>query len=72
MNKFSCYLNLLTFRYEQVSCCLSLPTEGFSIKVDSIQNGDKNSLARLSWVKVFWIIPEFRILRLTFQRKSAS
>ena len=25
-----------------------------------------------SWVKVFRIIPEFRILRLTFQRKSAS
>ena len=26
----------------------------------------------LSWVKVFRIIPEFRILRLTFHRKSAS
>ena len=25
-----------------------------------------------SWVKVFRIIPEFRILRLTFLRKSAS
>ena len=25
-----------------------------------------------SWVKVFRIIPEFRILRLTFHRKSAS
>ena len=24
------------------------------------------------WVKVFRIIPEFRILRLTFHRKSAS
>ena len=26
----------------------------------------------LLWVKVFRIIPEFRILRLTFYRKSAS
>ena len=26
----------------------------------------------ISWVKVFMIIPEFRILRLTFLRKSAS
>ena len=25
----------------------------------------------ISWVKVFRIIPEFRILRLTFHRKSA-
>ena len=25
-----------------------------------------------AWVEVFWIIPEFRILRLTFHRKSAS
>ena len=25
-----------------------------------------------SWVKVFRTIPEFRILRLTFHRKSAS
>ena len=25
-----------------------------------------------TWVKVFRIIPEFRILRLTFHRKSAS
>ena len=27
---------------------------------------------KLSWVKVFRIIPEFNILRLTFHRKSAS
>ena len=27
---------------------------------------------KFSWVKVFMIIPEFRILRLTFHRKSAS
>ena len=26
----------------------------------------------LPWVKVFWINPEFRILTLTFHRKSAS
>ena len=26
----------------------------------------------IAWVKVFRIIPEFRILRLTFHRKSAS
>ena len=26
----------------------------------------------LTWMKVFRFIPEFRILRLTFQRKSAS
>ena len=25
-----------------------------------------------SWIKVFRIIPDFRILRLTFHRKSAS
>ena len=29
-------------------------------------------LIRIIWVKVFRIIPEFRILRLTFHRKSAS
>ena len=28
--------------------------------------------SKLTWVKVFRIIPEFRILRLTFHRKSAS
>ena len=28
--------------------------------------------SKLSWVKVFRIISEFRILRLTFYRKSAS
>ena len=39
---------------------------------------DKNSLKIFSrassgsWVKVFRINPEFRILRLTFHRKSAS
>ena len=27
---------------------------------------------KLAWVKVFRIIPEFRVLRLTFHRKSAS
>ena len=27
---------------------------------------------RATWVKVFRIIPQFRILRLTFHRKSAS
>ena len=27
---------------------------------------------RIAWVKAFRIIPEFRILRLTFHRKSAS
>ena len=26
----------------------------------------------ITWVKVFRIVPEFRILRLTFHRKSAS
>ena len=31
-----------------------------------------NSCIVYTWVKVFRIIPEFRILRLTFQRKSAS
>ena len=29
-------------------------------------------IAMYAWVKVFRIIPEFRILRLTFHRKSAS
>ena len=29
-------------------------------------------LSQLLWVKVLRIIPEFRILRLTFHRKSAS
>ena len=28
-------------------------------------------VAKLTWMKVFRIIPEFRILRLTFHRKSA-
>ena len=27
---------------------------------------------KATWVKVFRIIPEFRILRLTFHRKAAS
>ena len=31
-----------------------------------------NHNAFVSWVKIFRIIPEFRILRLTFHRKSAS
>ena len=36
-------------------------------------NGNISWLVLLSkWVKVFRIIPEFRILRLTFHRKSAS
>ena len=26
----------------------------------------------IAWLKVFRIVPEFRILRLTFQRKSAT
>ena len=30
------------------------------------------SKVQYAWVKVFMIIPEFRILRLTFHRKSAS
>ena len=29
-------------------------------------------LVNIAWVKVVRIIPEFRILRLTFQRRSAS
>ena len=32
----------------------------------------KTGFMLLSWVKVFRIIPEFKILRLTFHRKSAS
>ena len=46
---------------------------------DFYQNHAKNSANTLkypyscnAWVKVFRIIPEFRILRLTFHRKSAS
>ena len=31
-----------------------------------------NTLCYNTWMKVFRINPEFRILRLTFQRKSAS
>ena len=30
------------------------------------------TISVVTWVKVFRITPEFRILRLTFQRKSAS
>ena len=30
------------------------------------------ALSSYAWVKVFRIIPEFRVLRLTFHRKSAS
>ena len=33
---------------------------------------DEDKAGTYSWVKVFRIIPEFRILRLTFHRKSAS
>ena len=37
----------------------------------NLENLDVASVA-ISWMKVFRIIPEFRILRLTFHRKSAS
>ena len=33
---------------------------------------DEYGMVGNTWVKVFSIIPEFRILRLTFHRKSAS
>ena len=34
------------------------------------QNKERYSLIMFTWVKVFRIIPEFRILRLTFYRLS--
>ena len=37
-----------------------------------MQEMEEVSLIKISWVKVFRAVPEFRILRLTFQRKSAS
>ena len=37
-----------------------------------MQEMEEVSFFKISWVKVFRTIPEFRILRLTFQRKSAS
>ena len=38
----------------------------------AVPNDHFSSTANNTWVKVFRIIPEFRILRLTFHRKSAS
>ena len=32
----------------------------------------RDRLVYISWLKIFRIIPEYRILRLTFHRKSAS
>ena len=43
----------------------------FSIGKGAAVMADKD-LHSISWVKVFRIIPEFRILRPTFHRKSAS
>ena len=42
--------------------------------IQCIVNGADRPRPHLTcaWVKVFRIIPEFRILRLTFHRKSAS
>ena len=37
-----------------------------------MQEMEEVSLFKISWVKVFRTIPEFRILRLTFSGKSAS
>ena len=42
-----------------------------ALGVSSIQRV-KNDVFLNAWVKVFRIIPKFRILRLSFQRKSAS
>ena len=36
------------------------------------QHKDLDQSCLTTWVKVFKIVPEFRILRLTFHRKSAS
>ena len=40
---------------------------GQNFKIDEVE-----WIFLYTWVKVFRIIPEFRILRLTFHRKSAS
>ena len=43
-----------------------------SIVTRKIQSSLNITYGLMSWVNVFRIIPEFRILRLTFHRKSAS
>ena len=51
--------------------CKIVPLNHDSLITHSIPMDPKYSVIK-AWVKVFRIIPEFRILRLTFHRKSAS
>ena len=44
----------------------------FSEIIGPVQQTCEHKIKIIAWVKVFRIIPEFRILRLTFHRKSAS
>ena len=46
--------------------------ERLMVKVCQVISVWKRKQMVCLWVKVFRIIPEFRILRLTFHRKSAS
>ena len=48
----------------------SLEKAGFNM--GRLKTGDGVNPLLTAWVKVFRFIPEFRILRLTFYRKSAS
>ena len=72
---------LLTFfivscRYIAI-CCKALCSAGLMQNVSDLIS-QKHGLHRVwlivtkAWVKIFRIMPEFRILRLTFHKKSAS
>ena len=44
----------------------------FLMDIVILKNSSQNTMLHKTWVKVFRIIPEFRILRPTFHRKLAS
>ena len=59
-----------TARYVYMSVCLL--SRGVEMAKFGSCPGTSKWVGTMSWVKVFRIIHEFRILRLTFHRKSAS
>ena len=72
MIKFVIFLqdgNKLTMK---LCSLVPLYEERLMVKVCQVISVWKRKQMVCLWVKVFRIIPEFRILRLTFHRKSAS
>ena len=72
-------LNELNFLRKEIKCSVSLTFYLFSQTrlISSIKHEHSCKILNLkdgqeTWVKVFRIIPEFKILRMTFHRKTAS